>query len=203
MEEFQLVCLYCEKGFKSTNPKQNTCSSKCQNAIECQQSVGFYKESPKPTAQNIDTSVKPPPIYKCAICGRIFVQKVPGVFICSVTCENVLLIMDEPKGPLKAQQDYIKEKRKDKESIAEEAARIIGGDRRESYGAAKESFDRIAAAWNLQVKSKLSTPLTGYDVAMMMAMFKLMREANKPKRDNRVDMIGYLLLAEQILDTTP
>lgn len=85
--------------------------------------------------------------------------------------------------------------------IEAEARSLIGGDRRESYGPAKISFANIAATWTAHLSQmgvlQEGKSLSGRDVAIMMAAFKLLRESAKPKRDNLVDGIGYILLAEQ------
>lgn len=87
------------------------------------------------------------------------------------------------------------------ETIEQEARRIIGGDRRQEYGGAKESFDNIALAWTAVIRARTKTDikLDGETVALMMTVFKCIREANSHKRDNLVDGVGYLLLAEQTL----
>lgn len=79
--------------------------------------------------------------------------------------------------------------------IEVEARGLVGGDRKQSYGDARESFDRIAQVWSAILK----TPVTGQQVALCMAGLKLCREANQPKRDNRVDAIGYVILADEAL----
>lgn len=80
------------------------------------------------------------------------------------------------------------------ESILQEAERIINGPRRDSYGDARESFQRIADVWSAVLKTKV----TPHQVALCMIGLKLCREANKPARDNRVDMCGYADLADKI-----
>lgn len=79
-------------------------------------------------------------------------------------------------------------------SILQEAEEIVGGPRREAYGSAKESFERIAAVWSAVLKH----PVTAAQVAQCMIGLKLCREANKPGRDNLVDICGYARLMEMI-----
>jgi len=53
---------------------------------------------------------------------------------------------------------------------------------------------RIALAWS----AILDRPVTGKEVALCMAALKLCREAHKPKRDNRVDLVGFALIADMV-----
>lgn len=88
------------------------------------------------------------------------------------------------------------------ESISAEAERIIAGSKREEYGPAKDSFENIADTWTAHLRQRqLLRPqhkLRGQDVAIMMAAFKLLRESAQGKRDNLVDAVGYILLADQV-----
>ena len=88
-------------------------------------------------------------------------------------------------------------------SIAEEAQEIIAGARQQEYGDARQSFEAIAKVWSALLRQKLSSDLTAADVALLMTSLKLVRESNQPKRDNRVDAIGYLLLLEELLQPKP
>lgn len=85
--------------------------------------------------------------------------------------------------------------------ILEEAKQIVEGDRREAYGPVEESFKRHAMVWSAILQPKLKSPITPEEVTLMMVGLKLMREANSSKHDNRVDIIGYILLRD-ILCTT-
>ena len=73
------------------------------------------------------------------------------------------------------------------------AKELISGDRREAYGPAKESFERIACYWSQYI----GYTVTSRDVAMMMVLFKVARESNSHKTDNLVDIAGYAALAEE------
>lgn len=109
----------------------------------------------------------------------------------------------------------------DKESkksypILEEVEKILSGARRSSYGAPKDSFTRIAQYWNVYLTHKRDNIdkaaqeedlpyeflrgayLTPKDAAMMMALFKIAREENKHSKDNIMDAIGYLTLANEM-----
>lgn len=79
-------------------------------------------------------------------------------------------------------------------TILEEAQKIIAGERREAYGPVEESFLRIAAIWT----GILGKPVTPKEVALCMIGLKTYREANKAGRDNRIDIVGYAVLADQL-----
>ena len=85
-------------------------------------------------------------------------------------------------------------------NIAEEAMQLIAGDRLETYGPPNEFFERIADLWDsLLVDSVLKTRnIDEADVIHCMIALKLLRDRYKRKRDNAVDIIGYLLLLEQL-----
>lgn len=79
-------------------------------------------------------------------------------------------------------------------TILEEAEQIINGERRDAYGKALESFQRVAKLWS----EILGITISPSQVCIMMASFKAARESNAHKRDNLVDIVGYLLLEKKI-----
>lgn len=84
--------------------------------------------------------------------------------------------------------------------ILAEANKLITKDRRADYGPARESFDRVAALWTAILGTTIKAP----QVAQCMIAFKLAREAYRPKRDNRTDIIGYTALLDALEQpTTP
>ncbi len=74
------------------------------------------------------------------------------------------------------------------EDILDEAKRLTGGDRMDSYGHPAQDFARIAAIWTA---IKPGATFTAKDVAMMMIAVKLSRLAHADKRDSWVDIAGY------------
>lgn len=84
-------------------------------------------------------------------------------------------------------------------SIATEALKLVSGDRNKAYGSAKESFTRTGKMWGAILH--LDRDVTPQEVAMMFVLHKMSRESNTAKRDNRVDMVGYTLLLDQIEET--
>lgn len=75
-----------------------------------------------------------------------------------------------------------------KETVLDQAKALVLGSRGEDYGHPREDFARTAAIW---------AAMTGFEfkpkhVAMFMVALKLSREVNKHKRDNLVDIAGYV-----------
>ncbi len=79
-------------------------------------------------------------------------------------------------------------------SVSEEALEIINGQRRESYGDARVSFGRLAKLWS----PVFGMEVTAKQVCICLIQLKIAREINRSKRDNRVDMIGYVELLDQL-----
>ena len=80
------------------------------------------------------------------------------------------------------------------ESINAEADRIINGQRREDYGPAKESFEKIAKGWSVIFDTEVSP----HQVALAMIWLKECRALQGFHRDSFVDICGYAGLAEAI-----
>ena len=86
--------------------------------------------------------------------------------------------------------------------ILDAALALITGDRDRDYGAARDNFDAIAAAWTLQLGPKLARGLTAEDVAMCMAQLKLMRLRTTPNHpDSWIDLAGYAALGGEVSET--
>jgi len=77
-------------------------------------------------------------------------------------------------------------------SILEEADTIAGEDRSRDYGHPYLNHQRIATIWTILLAGSLKTPITPRQVALMMIGVKLAREANTAKRDNLIDIAGYI-----------
>ena len=83
-------------------------------------------------------------------------------------------------------------------TVLGEAKRVINGERKDKYGKPEFSFYDITALWSwfLGERGLLDEEkydgLDRSDVAMMMVLLKLAREANKHSHDNIVDACGYL-----------
>ena len=85
----------------------------------------------------------------------------------------------------------------EREKSLEEAKRIICEDRNAQYGEPEDNFSCIAALWSIY----LGIDLDGYDVGMLMVLFKLARMmAGGYKRDYLVDLIGYAACAAERME---
>lgn len=83
--------------------------------------------------------------------------------------------------------------------ILQTANEYITKDRAATHGEAEDSFAQIAAAWTWWLNDRLSAPVTAYDVAMMMVLFKLARAKGNPQHiDSAIDGCGYLAIAGEI-----
>lgn len=84
-------------------------------------------------------------------------------------------------------------------SIATEAHALSYGDRDAAYGHPRRNFTRTAHMWTALLSEKLAEGefLDVDDVARMHVASKLSRDVNTPKRDNRVDAIGYLIAMDR------
>lgn len=85
-----------------------------------------------------------------------------------------------------------------REQVLEEAKKLITSDRQEQYGPPEENFQNIADAWNIQFKNKLSAPLTPADVAIAMALLKIVRNIAGYKEDSAIDGAAYLALYAEL-----
>jgi hypothetical protein len=78
-----------------------------------------------------------------------------------------------------------------------EARQLITGDRNQTYGPPTQNFQNIADLLNVQFMHKLKDGVvfTPIDVAIIMIQVKLARMIAQPKRDNFVDIAGYVACA--------
>lgn len=74
-----------------------------------------------------------------------------------------------------------------------EAQGLISKDRQVQYGAPEDNFGR----WSSLCQS-IGLDLSPSDLAMVMVLGKIARNANKSKRDNITDAAGYLGLYAQL-----
>lgn len=80
----------------------------------------------------------------------------------------------------------------------------IQNERQGDYGDAKESHQAIADSWSVYLSRKFRTKieLEAKDVAILMVLFKSMREAYKHKYDNLLDMASYADFAKKFCEDT-
>lgn len=84
----------------------------------------------------------------------------------------------------------------------EEAVELVRGPRGDYYDTPFENFTRIGRIWSGVLHSKLrdGEQVTPEDVALCMIGVKMSREAFRHKRDNIVDMHGYLLTLDDVVE---
>lgn len=80
--------------------------------------------------------------------------------------------------------------------ILKEAEVLVNGARREDYGSVQEDFKRIAAIWS----AILGCEVKPEQIPLCMIGVKISREVYKHKDDNMVDIIGYVLTLEKLLN---
>ena len=80
--------------------------------------------------------------------------------------------------------------------ILDEAHKIVNGDRNNTYGDCRVSFKENAKIWSVI----LGKEITPQQVALCMIALKLRRENYKHKRDNLVDMVGYIEILDKLYD---
>lgn len=79
-------------------------------------------------------------------------------------------------------------------ATADEAVKLVNGDRGEAYGDPTINLTRIAGLWS----AFLGVPVNAHDVAQMMVLTKISRSRVGCRHDNYVDQVAYSLLAEQV-----
>jgi hypothetical protein len=80
--------------------------------------------------------------------------------------------------------------------VLEKATELISTTRHNDYGDAVDDFRVVAEFWTTYLKAQgCDYALDAKDVALMMALLKLRREATHPKKDNVDDAVGYIALA--------
>jgi len=95
-------------------------------------------------------------------------------------------------GPVTLKDGTVIKPRAKRGTVLEEAITTINGERQDIYGAPERSFERIANYWTEYLGDQMTDRITPQDVALMMTLFKIAREANQHKRDNILDAAGYL-----------
>jgi hypothetical protein len=86
-----------------------------------------------------------------------------------------------------------------RENILEAAKKCVNGDRDHKYGNPENNFANIATLWSFY----LNTEVSPIDVAMMMALLKIVRaKADPTGLDSYIDLAGYAACAGEIAETS-
>lgn len=87
-------------------------------------------------------------------------------------------------------------------TVLEEADAVTRGDRNKDYGSPLGNHSNVAAYWRLWVERKygIVVPFDAEDVCWMNILQKVSREGNARKRDNLVDVAGYVRNVEMVQD---
>lgn len=82
-----------------------------------------------------------------------------------------------------------------RDNILDKTKEIINGERQGQYGKPENSLQRIAEFWSAYLERKL----TDYDVANMMILMKVARNAGGVyKDDNWIDICGYAAIGAEL-----
>lgn len=86
--------------------------------------------------------------------------------------------------------------------VIEEAGRLASVDRQSTYGHPIENWQRIVDSFApmIQHKMKDGETLDIHDYWRLMVITKVSRDVHKPKRDNKVDIVGYVQCAQQVYE---
>ena len=92
-----------------------------------------------------------------------------------------------------------------REECLNTAKKCVCGKRQQDYGSPEDNFTIISAYWNTYLAVKLKQDpnyiLSGEDVAIMMALFKIGRiTTGTGTADSFVDACGYLACGAEIVD---
>lgn len=118
-----------------------------------------------------------------------------------LSVEGTLIDMDPEILKLAFGEDFQKEP--ERETILQEAQRIVHGPRRAAYGHPARNFGRIAGLWQGYLDGMDNPVLDATDVAMLMVLLKVARIQHKADRDGCVDICGYAACAAIINEIDP
>jgi hypothetical protein len=80
-------------------------------------------------------------------------------------------------------------------NVLDQAQRIVNGDRQDFYGHPTDNHGCTAQMWTAYIQRKygVSFEFTVRDVCWLNGLQKISRDAHQEKRDNLVDVAGYVL----------
>ena len=84
--------------------------------------------------------------------------------------------------------------------VADEAKRVVSGDREDTYGGAEDSFAKIARFWTAYLQNNgADVEVTAGMVSPMMRLLKEARIIAAPDHfDSHVDLVGYALTGARV-----
>jgi hypothetical protein len=88
-----------------------------------------------------------------------------------------------------------------KQSLLDEAGKIVNGARRKAYGTPEQNFERIARFWQSYFENtgRTDVKITAADVSPMMRLMKEARLCETPDHyDSFVDIVGYTLTGAEV-----
>lgn len=86
-----------------------------------------------------------------------------------------------------------------REEILSTASQYITKDRDATHGDAEDNFENVADLWSWWMDGRDRCVFNGFDVAIMMVLFKIARIKGNPDHvDSYVDAAGYLAIAGEI-----
>ena len=101
-----------------------------------------------------------------------------------------------------------KAKQPTQESMLAEAHRLVNGDRNQAYDHPYDTYTCVGIVWGVLARnyikaaalSDVPVPMPPELVIQFLRLMKEVRESRKHKRDNLVDIAGYVECHEQILE---
>ena len=87
-----------------------------------------------------------------------------------------------------------------RDQILDTAKQTICHDRNGQYGEPEDNFRMIAELWTAYLGPEMYRDLNAADVANMMILFKVARNAAGSKEDNWVDIAGYAACGGEVAE---
>lgn len=81
----------------------------------------------------------------------------------------------------------------DEGSLADRAVALVNGPRQDSYGEPVHMHAQVAQVW----AATFGWDVDNHKAALAMALVKIIREAHQADEENRLDLIGYIEIADR------
>ena len=147
-------------------------------------------------------------LIRCFQCNGLNITSVPTTIAGTLEigerlfCSDCDLWFSKEQAKIEFAPFYTEGKKilKNEETVLEEAQRLVGGDRQQDYGSPYDDFTAQALVVTAILQKAGLLPagveVPGRLMPLIMVGLKVIREANKPKRDNIVDGPGYFRCLE-------